>query len=236
MNNLEEFYTYMTSILGNSNSYESNVLCTPVSDADAICHLFNRFGFHLLVCFFIVHFCYFRRTKNLDYYKSFIFFASGMFLLLYLLDSIRLQIGLTLGLFAIFGVIRYRTETVPIKEMTYLFMIIVISVINGLSLNVSYLELFLANLSLAIIMCLFEYQKVFSKTSSKLILYDRIDLILPEQRNNMIEDLKKRTGLNVVSVEIGHVDFLKDTAIVKMFYLSDIYENNTIGHITKLKP
>ena len=119
MNKLEEYYSYIASSLGNSDLCASGGLAAHMSDADSILHLFIRFGFHLTVCFFIVHFCYFRRTKNLDYYKSFIFFASGMFLLLYLLDSIRLQIGLTLGLFAIFGVIRYRTETVPIKVLLY---------------------------------------------------------------------------------------------------------------------
>ena len=204
-------------------------------DADSIFFLLCSFGFHMLVCFFIVHFCYYRKAKNREYYKSFMFFAAGMFLLLFLLESVKIYIGLTLGLFAIFGVIRYRTETVPIREMTYLFMIIVISVINGLSLNISYLELGLANLLLIGIICMFEYQKVFSTTYSKLILYDRIDLITPEQRENMIEDLKKRTGLNIIGVEVGCIDFLKDSAFVKIFYHSDTYESNTIGHITKLK-
>lgn len=225
----------LVSVFGNSDATISENTNAHIFDANALLCLLISFGFHMLVCLFIVHFCYYRKSKNREYYKSFVFFAAGMFLLLFLLESVKIYIGLTLGLFAIFGVIRYRTETVPIREMTYLFMIIVISVINGLSLNISYFELVLANLLLVSIMCLFEYQKIFSTTYSKLILYDRIDLIVPEQRENMIEDLKKRTGLDISSVEIGCIDFLKDTATIKIFYHSDTCETNSIGSITKIK-
>ena len=208
----------------------------PVCDPHAILHLFTRFAFHLLVCFFIIHFCYYRKTKNRDYYKSFFFFASGMFLMLFLLESVKIEIGLTLGLFAIFGVIRYRTETVPIKEMTYMFMIIVLSVINGLSLNVSYVEMLMANVSLALIMYLFENRKNSSRIYSKLVLYDRIEMIVPDKRAELIDDLKERTGLDIVNVELGHIDFLRDVAFVKIYYHSNLSENSEIGGITKLKP
>ena len=217
-------------------SEQTNMTDVPFCDTDAICHLLLRFGFHMLICLLIIHFCYYQKTRNRDYYKSFVYFASGMFLLLFLLESIKLQIGLTLGLFAIFGVIRYRTETVPIKEMTYLFMIIVVSVINGLSLNVSYVELLIANVMLFTIMYAFEHQKVISTSNSKIILYERIELIVPERRNELIEDLTLRTGLNVTNVEIGHIDFLRDAAFLKIHYQSDHYEDNAFGKITKLRP
>ena len=217
-------------------SEQTSLMDVPFCDTNAIWHLLLRFGFHMLICLLIIHFCYYQKTRNRDYYKSFVFFASGMFLLLFLLESIKLQIGLTLGLFAIFGVIRYRTETVPIKEMTYLFMIIVVSVINGLSLNVSYVELLLANVMLFTIMYAFEHQKVISTSNSKLILYERIELIVPERRKELIEDITLRTGLNVTNVEIGHIDFLRDAAFLKIHYLSDHYEDNAFGKITKLRP
>ena len=236
MNDFQDFDPSIAAEFGYSESQALEFMGIPVCDTDAILHLFMRFGFHLLVCLLIIHFCYYRKTKNRDYYKSFMFFASGMFLLLFLLESIKLQIGLTLGLFAIFGVIRYRTETVPIKEMTYLFMIIVISVINGLSLNISYLELLLANLALFAIMFLFEYRESNAGTYSKLILYDRIEMIVPEKRDELIEDLKQRTGLDVATVEVGHIDFLRDAAFLKIYYHSDHYEGSTIGQIMKLKP
>ena len=211
-------------------------LGVPICDMNDIQHLLIRFCFHLMMCLVIVHFCYYKKTHNKDYYKSFVFFATGMFLLLFLLESIKLQIGITLGLFAIFGVIRYRTETVPIKEMTYMFMIIVISVINGLSLNISYVELILANFILVGIMYLFETIGSFSGHSTKLILYERIELIVPEKRKELIEDLKKRTGLDVKQVEVGHIDFLKDAAFLKIYYHSDLSESNDLGNLTKIKP
>lgn len=236
MNNLVDLNSDIMSAFSPTDAVNVSLMDVPFFDGDAILRMFIRFGFHLLVCLFIVHCCYYRKTKNRDYYKSFMFFASGMFLLLFLLESIKLQIGLTLGLFAIFGVIRYRTETVPIKEMTYLFMIIVISVINGMSLTISFAQLILANFALMAIMFMFEYQKIFSNTYSKLILYERIELIVPEQRDYLIKDLRDRTGLDVVNVEVGHIDFLRDAAFIKVYYHSDHYEDNSINNITKLKP
>ena len=215
---------------------DTNFLGVPVCDLFDIQHLLIRFCFHLVVCLLIVNFCYYPKTRNKDYYKTFVFFGTGMFLLLFLLESVKLQIGITLGLFAIFGVIRYRTETVPIKEMTYMFMIIVVSVINGLSLNISYTELIVANLMMVGIMYLFERSKRFSNYSSKLVLYERIDLITPDRREDLINDLKKRTGLDVKKVEVGHIDFLRDVAFLKVYYHSDYSESNSIGNITKLKP
>lgn len=235
MNKLLELNSLTASMAGYADTGLFNFVSVPLCDTAEILRMFLRFGFHLLVCLFIVHLCYYRKTKNRDYYKSFMFFASGMFLLLYLLESIRLQIGLTLGLFAIFGVIRYRTETVPIKEMTYMFMIIVISVINGMSLNISYAQLLLANMSLMAIMFLFEYRSN-AGTYTKIILYERIELIVPEQRENLISDLKERTGLDIIDVQVGHIDFLRDAAFIKIIYRSNHVESNTLNEITKIKP
>lgn len=206
-------------------------------NAEEMWHMLLRFSFHMLVCFIMIHFCYYRKNRNREYYKSLIFFSAGMFLLLFLLESIKLQIGLTLGLLAIFGVIRYRTETVPIKEMTYLFMVIAISVINGLSLSVSYAVLGATNILILIIVAFFEYQKFLSSTSSKLILYDRIELVTPDKHDELLEDLKKRTGLEIQKIEIGHIDFLRDAAFIRIYYPggSDS-SNNALNSITKLKP
>ena len=236
MNTLTDNLLQTSMSNGVGNLKDTCFLGVPICDMNDIQHLLIRFCFHLIMCLIIVHFCYYKKTHNKDYYKAFVFFATGMFLLLFLLESIKLQIGITLGLFAIFGVIRYRTETVPIKEMTYMFMIIVISVINGLSLNISYVELIVANLLMVGIMYLFETLRLFSNQSSKLILYERIELIVPEKRKELIEDLKKRTGLDVKQVEVGHIDFLKDAAFLKIYYHSDLYENNNFGNLTKIKP
>lgn len=234
---LPEFDPSIADEFGYTGDTVASLFGAQLWNAEEMWHLLLRFSFHMLVCFIMIHFCYYRKNRNREYYKSLIFFSAGMFLLLFLLESIKLQIGLTLGLLAIFGVIRYRTETVPIKEMTYLFMVIAISVINGLSLSVSYAVLGATNLLILLIIAFFEYQKFLSSTSSKLILYDRIELITPEKHEELMADLKQRTGLEIKKIEIGHIDFLRDAAFIKVYYPGDAETSNTaLNNITKLKP
>lgn len=234
---LPEFDPSIADEFGYTGDTVASLFGAQLWNAEEMWHLLLRFSFHMLVCFIMIHFCYYRKNRNREYYKSFIFFSAGMFLLLFLLESIKLQIGLTLGLLAIFGVIRYRTETVPIKEMTYLFMVIAISVINGLSLSVSYAVLGATNLLILLIIAFFEYQKFLSSTSSKLILYDRIELITPEKHDELMTDLKLRTGLEIQKIEIGHIDFLRDAAFIRVYYPGGTETSNSaLNNITKLKP
>ncbi len=150
------------------------------------------------------------------------------------MENVKLQIGFTLGLFAIFGMIRYRTETVPIREMTYLFVIIGISVINGLAMTVSYAELVLTNFLLISLTWVLESQKILKHTSTKLILYEKIELVVPEKRLELLADLEKRTGLKIDKIEVGHIDFLRDVAFIKLYYILEKGENNSIDNITKI--
>ena len=233
----EEFDQSIADEFGYAGDTVVSMFGAPLWNAEEMWHMLLRFSFHMLVCFIMIHFCYYRKNRNREYYKSLIFFSAGMFLLLFLLESIKLQIGLTLGLLAIFGVIRYRTETVPIKEMTYLFMVIAISVINGLSLSVSYAVLGATNLLILLIVGFFEFQRCLSSTSSKLILYDRIELITPDKHDELMADLCKRTGLNIEKIEIGHIDFLRDAAFIRVYYPGGTETSNTaLNTITKLKP
>lgn len=237
MIDFEEFDQNIADEFGYAGDTVVSMFGAPLWNAEEMWHMLLRFSFHMLVCFIMIHFCYYRKNRNREYYKSLIFFSAGMFLLLFLLESIKLQIGLTLGLLAIFGVIRYRTETVPIKEMTYLFMVIAISVINGLSLSVSYAVLGATNLLILLIVGFFEFQRCLSSTSSKLILYDRIELITPDKHDELMADLCKRTGLNIEKIEIGHIDFLRDAAFIRVYYPGGTETSNTaLNNITKLKP
>lgn len=218
-------------------------LGVPLMESTNLLNLIIRFAFNLLVSWVIVHFLYYRKKQTgtkgrKEYYLTFLAFASAMFLMIFLMESVKLQIGLTLGLFAIFGVIRYRTETVPVREMTYLFVIITVAVINGLALNISYAELGIANLLLVALIGVLELvfghrSKVL--TGSKVILYDKIENIVPERREELLKDLESRLGLKVESLEIGHVDFLKDAAWIKISYVLQEGETSTIGHITRAK-
>ena len=165
---------------------------------EAVLNLVKIFFFNLLVSFLIIQFFYYPKSRRMDYYFTFMMFSSAMCLLLFLMNNLSLEIGFTLGLFAIFGMIRYRTETVPVREMTYLFIIIAVSVINGIGADVPFLELVAANVLIILLIWLLESRGVFvRRTSVKLIIYDRVDLILPERRDELVEDLRKRTGLDI---------------------------------------
>jgi hypothetical protein len=144
-----------------------------------------------------------------------------------------MQIGFALGLFAIFGMIRYRTETVQIREMTYLFVIIGISVVNGLSMDVPYLSIVVANLLFILVAWILESNKFLKHTSAKIVLYEKIALIHPEKYGELVADLKERTGLDIIKVEVGHIDFLRDAAYLRVYYKADSDEINTIDNITR---
>ena len=203
---------------------------------EAVLNLVKIFFFNLLVSFLIIQFFYYPKSRRMDYYFTFMMFSSAMCLLLFLMNNLSLEIGFTLGLFAIFGMIRYRTETVPVREMTYLFIIIAVSVINGIGADVPFLELVAANVLIILLIWLLESRGVFvRRTSVKLIIYDRVDLILPERRDELVEDLRKRTGLDIRDIEIGQVDFLKDTAWIKVTYELPARQVNTIDKLTRTK-
>ncbi|MCR5351434.1 MAG: DUF4956 domain-containing protein [Bacteroidales bacterium] len=211
-----------------------------------------RFLLNLLVCWIIVHFFYYRKSHRRDYYFTFMVFSSAMVLLLYMMGNAEVGVGLTLGLFAIFGVIRYRTETVPVREMTYLFVIIALAAVNGLSplyrlvgavTDAPHYELnggavgvtCIANLLVILLIWVLESGRFLAHTSTKLVLYDRIELIVPERRAELVEDLEKRLGFPIVDLEIGHVDFLKDAAFIKVRYRLEKGQEATIDQLTKAK-
>ena len=201
---------------------------------ESILKLLERFLFNLLISWLIVHFFYFRKNGRSDYYFTFLIFSSAMFLLLFVMNNLSLQIGFTLGLFAIFGMIRYRTEAVPVREMTYLFIIIALSVINGVGAEMPFLEIVVANLVVVLlIVALEESRLIRGRTSTKLVIYDRIDLIVPEKRAELVADLEKRAGLKVKSVEIGQIDFIRDCAWIKVTYQLGQGEVNSIDPLRK---
>jgi hypothetical protein len=181
--------------------------------------LLLRFGINLVVIILLVRWLYYTATRRKDYLFTYILISSVVFLLCYLLESVSLQIGFALGLFAIFGIIRYRTNPMPIKEMTYLFLVIGVSVINALTAGTSLFEILFANI--AVVLITFGLEKVWllRHTSSKVIIYEKINLIVPEKYDEMIADLQQRTGIREIKkVEIGAINFLKDTCRMIIYY------------------
>lgn len=223
-----------------------------MSTSQSIVELMIRFFLNLLVCWILVQFFYYKKSRRRDYYFTFMVFSSAMLMLLYIMGNVEVGVGLTLGLFAIFGVIRYRTETVPIREMTYLFVIIALAAMNGLAplykmvgavTDNPHYELSVGNVSITILsnflvvllICILESGRMLKHTSTKLVLYDRIDMIVPERREELIADLEKRIGIKIDNIEVGHVDFLKDSAYIKIYYTLEKGQTATIDTLTKAK-
>lgn len=188
-------------------------------DLDDFIELVIRFLFNFTVIFIAIRFLYYKVRKRRDYLFTYILISSVIFLLCFLLESVKLELGFALGLFAIFGIIRYRTRQIPIKEMTYLFLVIGISVINALAnKKISYAELLTTNGLLLLVTYGLERLMMLKHESKKSINYEKIELIKPENRAELVKDLEERTGLVVNRVEVGKIDFLRDTARVDIYY------------------
>ena len=230
-----EFDPSIAAEFGFEVAQAKTFLGVPVFDAQNLLHLGIHFTFTMLVSWIIVHLFYYRKSRRRDYYFTFLMFSAAMFILLFVMENIKLQIGFALGLFAIFGMIRYRTETMPVREMTYLFVIIAISIVNGLALNISYAELILANLLIVLLTWILESERIIAHTSTKLVTYDRIDLIVPEKREELRADLEKRIGVKIKTIEVGAVDFLRDSAFIKITYDLSHGESNTVDQLRKDK-
>lgn len=189
--------------------------------------LLIRFVFNALVTGAIVGLLYYPKCRRRDYSFTFMLISISIFMMIFLLGSVKVKIGFALGLFAIFGIIRYRTEQMPVREMTYLFVIIAMSVINALSVTFTWAELIATNVLFFVSVMVTEWSKWLRHVSTKTIKYDRIELITPERRPELMEDLTKRTGLNILKVEVGDLDFLKDMAVLRISYEPENHDVNT---------
>lgn len=185
--------------------------------------LIFRMFLNLTVLTILIRYMYYPRTKRKDY--LFTYFLIGMitFFLCFGLKKLDIDTGMGLGLFAIFGILRYRTEGIEIKEMTYLFLVIGVSVVNALASNkISLAEMLLINGVLLLLTFGLESLWLLRHETRKLINYERIDLIKPERYNEMKTDLELRTGLKINRIEVGKIDFLRDSAQLMIYYDGDV--------------
>lgn len=191
-----------------------------------------RFGINIVIIIIIVRFIYYPRHRNKDFLFTFFLFNTVNFIICYLLSDTKLKTGFAFGLFAIFSIIRYRTVTVPIREMGYFFVAVTVGLINSLSVlegQQSVIILLLSNCIIIAMILLLDRQLSLDHENYKEVNYERIDLIHPERRTELIEDLKRRTGLPVHRVELIKVDFLRDVARLHAFYYSKENESTTRG-------
>ncbi len=184
--------------------------------------LLFKFSVDIIMIFVLIRMIYYPIHKKKDYLFTYFIFNILIFFLCILLNSVKLSIGFAFGLFAIFGVLRYRTEQLPIKEMTYLFLVISIGVINSLaSKKISIAELAFTNSMIILVTLLLERVWLTRHEEYQNINYEKIELIKPEKHDELIADLRERTGLNVERIEIKRIDFLRDTAQLRVFYFED---------------
>jgi hypothetical protein len=187
--------------------------------------LLIRLGINLLFLTILIRVLYYTKTRRKDYLFTYYLIGTITFFLCFGLMQMDIDTGMGLGLFAIFGIIRYRTDAIEIKEMTYLFMVIGISVVNALASNeLSISEVGVINISVVLLTYILENLWLMKHETRKTINYERIDLIKPENYDLMKADLEKRTGLSINRVEVGKIDFLNDTAMVRIYYFADEQE------------
>lgn len=199
-----------------------------IIDVEDFLELLIRYALNTGVVIILVRYLYYKITNRKDYLFTYLLISTIVFLLCFLLENVKLELGFALGLFAIFGIIRYRTRQIAIKEMTYLFLVIGVSVINALAnKKVSYAELLFTNMALIVVTYLLERVFFLKHETRKTIDYEKIELIKPENYELMLEDLEERTGLVINRAEVGRINFLRDSARVRIFY----YESdNTLGY------
>jgi len=177
------------------------------------------FVFNFLVAFLVVRFIYYPSTHNKSYVFTFLAFNTLIYFVLSFMTSIEIGVGVGFGLFAIFSILRYRTDPIPIREMTYLFIIAALPVMNSAGTDTAiWPQLVIANLAIIVIMLLLEKGWGFHYEASKQIVYEKIELIIPSRREELLADLEERTGLKIKRVAVGKVDFLRDIANLKIYY------------------
>jgi hypothetical protein len=183
------------------------------------------FAINFLITLVIVRFIYYPQQRDKNYVFTFIAFNTIIFFVMRLFNSAEISVGAGFGLFAIFSLLRYRTETIPIREMTYLFVIIALPVVNaGLLAGGSYTEVAVVNLTIAAVLFALERGWGFKYETHKTITYERIEMIRPENWALLLADLQQRTGLPIKRIEIGRLNFLRDSAQIHIYYDAGVLE------------
>ena len=178
---------------------------------------FIRIGINFASVFILIRYIYFRRYKSSENFFTFFIFNLIIFLITFILNKSDMSMGAAFGLFAVFSMLRYRTEGINTKDMTYLFLVIAMGLITALSKG-TWFELIFLNVIIILFTYLLESSMLMKKEETKLIQYENIGMIHPEFHTELIADLEKRTGLKINRISIGKVNFLKDTALIKIYF------------------
>lgn len=211
------------SLAGGDDSRAFKIMGLKWYDSDFV-DLAVKYFFDILMIFILIRLIYRSDKKNKNYAFTFYMFNTLIFFLCYMMNNVKLDIGIAFGLFAVFSILRYRTISIPLKEMTYLFVAIAVAVINSLvTKKVSFIELLFTNLVLLGTTWILEKLWYREGLSEQIVEYEKIENIKPSMHNFMLEDLKQRTGLDIREFEILTTDFLRDMARVKIYYKAGGY-------------
>lgn len=175
-----------------------------------------RYAILFACCAVLLRAIYFRMTPNRDAVFSFFLFANGVFLVTYLLSGVDLSMGFAFGLFAVFAMLRYRTEPISIRDMTYLFIVIGLALMCAIA-PLRYWELAVLVSLVTALAAIGETRLLAPRIIERKINYDKVDLIKPQQGEALMADLKERTGLEIIKIEIGKIDYLSDSAQLVIF-------------------
>ncbi len=178
---------------------------------------FIRLAIDFGAVFVLIRLIYYRIYRSKEFFFTFFIFNLIIFLITFLLNKVEMSMGAAFGLFAVFSMLRYRTEGISMKDMTYLFLTIAIGLITAVTKG-NWDELILLNLIIIVVTYLLESNLLIKKEASKVIQYEHIDMIKPERRAELIKDLESRTGIKINRISLHKVDFLKDTAIIRIYY------------------
>lgn len=208
-----------------------NELNMNIFDADRLLDLSLRFGLNFVIISILVRFIYFKYSPNREFAFTYFIFNILIFLICYLMSGIDLNMGFGFGLFAMLGILRYRTITLSIKEMTYLLAVIVVAILNAISTNkITFLEILIMNFVIVAAIYLMERRWYVVGEVYQTVKYERIELIKPESTADLLQDIKERTGLECHRYEIEEIDLLTDSAVIKVFYLSPSKKNASGPH------
>lgn len=177
---------------------------------------------NFVVGLIIVRFIYYPRTKDKRFVFTYLTFSTVIYFVVSLMANITIGIGVGFGLFAIFRIVRYRTEPIPVREMTYLFVLMSLPVMNSSGmLQTAWPQLLIANAVIALVLWLLEKEWGFEYQLPRHVVYEKIELIQPSRQAEMVADLEARTGRKVERVEVGKIDFLKDTADLQVYFAKE---------------
>jgi hypothetical protein len=200
---------------------------TSLAIQDFIIKFGVRFLINMMSVFVLIRFIYFKINKHRELFFTYFIFNLIIFLMCFFLNKVKISMGAAFGLFAVFGMLRYRTEDLSIKDMTYLFLVIAIGLMTAvikledIAYYYEFVFIIVVNAFVLLLTYLLESNALMKQETAKQIIYENIELIKPEKRNELMADLESRTGQKINRISIGRIDFLRDTALIKIYFYEE---------------